>query len=495
MITEQIWCSDMDNKKLIVIATIGLLFMVSAIFAAEKDIYDEWNMSYSVGSEDGLYSISIDNEGNVYSGGRLGTAGINIRFEVMKHNSSGDFEWNRSLVAGTWSQAYDTAVDSEGNLYAVGREWYTTNNLQIKKYYPNGTLAWNITDDTGVRIAFGVAVDDNDHIFVVGLCTDCFNSTSGYDWIIRKYNSSGAENFTHWNKTIDAKASDDIARDIVIDSTGDIYVVGRASNIVTTTSGEDWWIKKFHPNGTEYTTAEGWNITFDSGSNDDYAMHAAIDCEDNIYVTGTDFNALSGSSNDDWRIKKYQSDGTEITTGWNKVEGDDTDGYDTPRGVEVDQSCDVYLTGIFQPAQGFTDTNWIIKKYNSTGADLNWNITLDGGGANTPDEGSAIAVDANNDVFFGGEYYEATGNTTNSVDWFMIKYQGGTKCNLWDVDTWTIGSNRTCTGRNLNFTNLTITEGGSLSLWGGTNLSVTNLNISTTGDAIFIEAGSKLVIG
>lgn len=200
------------------------------------------------------------------------------------------------------------------------------------------------------------------------------SNTTGY---AKLCNSSGGcicmnENTTTWNKTYDGEGAipwDDIARSVANDSNDNIYVVGHGNSIAVPAvpTGDDWWIKKFWSNGTEDTS---WNKTFDGGSlaaGSDIAYSVAVDSNDNVYVAGVGEDLLDLTSNQDWWIKKFSSDGTEDTTNWNITYSHQSDSYDYARSVAVDSDDNVYVVGYYATTAGdpVKGTNSIIKKFSS----------------------------------------------------------------------------------------------------------------------------------
>jgi len=86
-------------------------------------------------------SIAIDSSGNVYVVFR-GTFSSRNAGMVAKYNSSGTIQWQRALHSGSKSLSLEgVAVDSSGNVYAVGQD-STNNRGVVFKYDSSGTLQW-----------------------------------------------------------------------------------------------------------------------------------------------------------------------------------------------------------------------------------------------------------------------------------------------------------------------------------------------------------------
>ncbi|MCL2719942.1 MAG: hypothetical protein FWD47_01205 [Treponema sp.] len=80
------------------------------------------------------WSISIDNNGNVYAAGYTGSGVVNFGDGVIgigtyifenpifiKYNSSGTTQWARSTTSGNIGAGFNSvAIDTNGNVYAVG---------------------------------------------------------------------------------------------------------------------------------------------------------------------------------------------------------------------------------------------------------------------------------------------------------------------------------------------------------------------------------------
>src|SRR3989339_792655 len=146
-----------------------------------------------------------------------------------------------------------------------------------------------------------------------------------------------------------------------------------------------------------------WTKTYNGATNgNDYGTGIAVDISGNIYVTG--YESVTGQGNNIW-TRKYDNNGSEV---WTKTHNGVTDGSDQGRGIAVDSSGNVYVTGSEEIA-GHSYNIWT-RKYNSNGAEI-WTRTYNGA-ANSTDSGIGIAVDDSGNVYVTGTE-EVTGQSYN----------------------------------------------------------------------------------
>ena len=393
----------------------------------------DWNKTYSVGGDEKAYAVAIASTGEIYVVGQgqdVNASGTGIDMWIQQFNSTGvsNSSWNRSYHSGTTNANfpetfYDVAVDSNDNVFAVGAWAARATNDQdwvIKKFNSSGEEAvtgWNYTfnGQGPADSAQGIAIDSNDNIFVVGLAAD---GGAGADGRLKKFNTSGAENATSWNISWSSAGSNtDVFYDVAIDSNDNVYAVGRGKHVATTSSNDDFVIKMYDTNGTENVTA--WNKTFDGNGGKDQANSIAISSDDKIYVVGESNNLVGGSTAKDWWIKKFNASGEEYAT-WNKTFNLADQGDEAER-VLVDSNGSVYVIGTLDYGTG-TGTDWWIKKFNSSGSEETtfWNKTFTGTSSAEVDAAFGAALDAQEDLYIVGYATNAT-STTSNEDWMIQK--------------------------------------------------------------------------
>ncbi len=123
-------------------------------------------------------------------------------------------------------------------------------------------------------------------------------------------------------------------------------------------------------------------------SGDDYAFGVAVDGGGNVYITGLVYNWNTSSY--DYLTAKYDSLGNIF---W--VDTLDNGDYDEARGVAVDGSGNVYVTGWARNSSNNFD--YLTVKYDSLG-NIIWEDTLNNGS----DYAEGVAVDVRGNVYVTG---------------------------------------------------------------------------------------------
>lgn len=269
--------------------------------------------------------------------------------------------WNKSYDGGSGlsDSAYACAVDSGGNLYVGGTMNLGAGNENwwIKKFSPEGvedTANWNRSFDggnLGNDQLYGMRIDAFDNLYAVGRRSQ---AASNQDWWIKKFSSEGVEDTTIWNKTYNGPANNtDDPQDIFVASDGSVYVVGEFEMPGT---AHDLRIKKFDSSGNEDTT--NWNKSFDAGNSvNDTGVHVLVDRDGNVFVAG---RGNRPGSQDDWWLKKFDSAGTEDTTNWNKFIDGGANAGDLLRSFAMDLNGNIFVGGRLDPTG--LNAVWKVKK-------------------------------------------------------------------------------------------------------------------------------------
>jgi len=209
-----------------------------------------------------------------------------------------------------------------------------------------------------------VAIDSAGNVYITGFTGGDLdgNSSAGSDDIfLSKFGGNGQK---YWTRQI-GTADNDVGYGVTTDSSGYIYVTGIISGDGNLATG-DIIVLKYDSNGNRvWLKTAGTNAT-------NTATGIAADNAGNIYVTGWTTGSMDGNpalGGADIFLIKYDSNGNKI---WTKQTGTSQD--DTCKGVAVDSSGNIYLTGYTfggldgNPNQGGADI--FIMKYDANGNKL-----------------------------------------------------------------------------------------------------------------------------
>lgn len=230
---------------------------------------------------------------------------------------------------------------------------------------------------------------------------------------------------TEWGVAMGSAASSNVARNLVVDASGNVYTVGYFLNSIdidpgpgtttlTSAGGTDIFLIKYNSSG-----ALVWGYGFGSTAND-YGYGIALDNSGNVVITGSirgtvDFDPTAGTltlnsgsiGNDGIFIAKYSSAGVVGNICHVGAANNDI-GY----GVAVDASNNIYVTGVFNgtvdfdpagPTQNLTSAtpDVFIAKYTFSLIYV-WAKSLTSNG--TWDIGYSIDLDASGNVYAAGIY-------------------------------------------------------------------------------------------
>ncbi len=450
-LTLYAWAKD-EAGNISESASISVTYNKPTDGITEDDIY--WDKRIDSGIYDGGYGIAVDSDNNIYSvgfGSNLVSGSSAFDWWIKKFDQYGREDttnWDKSIDGGgaspngNYDEAYSVACDSQNNVYIIGYVGVTENDSawMIKKFSSDGTedTSWNKTfnsaDDgttTEEDTAFNIVIDSQDNVYVSGAGYDVAGAGTGLDWWIKKFSSDGTEDTTNWDKKIDGNGGNDYAFGIAVDSQDNIYVAGVGDDIVDGSSNWDWWIKKFSSDGTEDTT--NWNKMYSSASASrmDRLYSVTVDEQDNVWLAGSGRDLVSGSSGNDWWIKKFSSDGTEDTTNWDLMVDSGNEDHDQARELVVDyENSYVYVLGYGGNLVDIDSIqDWWLKRFNLDGTDSGWEVYYKGNGPDpalpdyleNDDYAISLIMDQNGDLYANGQGIHLA-SSSSSLDWWIKKF-------------------------------------------------------------------------
>ncbi|AKM84839.1 MAG: hypothetical protein VE98_C0001G0382 [candidate division Kazan bacterium GW2011_GWA1_50_15] len=247
-----------------------------------------WVKTWGTPSADEGGDIAIDTEGNIYVVGRC-VIGGDVNVVILKYSPSGDLLWQRM-----WSnnnsrdEGYAIALDESGSIYIAGVTRVLGSddeNAFLVRISPAGDLLWQrIWGGAGNDRAFGIAVDANNRIVVVGR-TWSFGAGQDDAFVVV---CSPSGDFL-WQKTWGGSISD-LATAVTVDPSGDIYAVGYTTSFGRNYYENEAFLVKYSPSG-DLVWQRTWGM-----AGDDYAHGVTIESGGNVLVAGNVGGSISLST-------------------------------------------------------------------------------------------------------------------------------------------------------------------------------------------------------
>jgi len=375
---------------------------------------------------------------STYLGGSLSESGL----AVATDGSGNVFVTGPTESAGWLSGGFDTSYNGGGDAFVVK---LSSTGEHLWSTYLGGS-----SDDVGT----GVAVNGSGEVFVVGH-TDSSGWVSGgwddtlggtRDGFVVKLSSSGD---LLWSSYLGGSGYDEMARDVAVDGSGDVFVSGSTDSPGWVSGGgdesfggdNDGFVVKLSSTGehlwSTYLGGEGW----------DQGRSIAVDGSGDVFVAGPTHSSsgwvsggvLNGAA-DAFVLKLAGDSGDHI---WSRYLGGS--GNEEAWGVAVDGSGSVFVTGQTTPSSGWVSGGWdesfnggsmdgFVVKLSGSGEHL-WSTYL---GGSDKDVGFGIAVDGSGDVFVSGCTHSSgwvSGGWDESYDGgedgFVVKLAGGSGGHIW----------------------------------------------------------------
>jgi uncharacterized delta-60 repeat protein len=284
----------------------------------------QWQKTLDASDTDQGYDITVDSSGNIYVSGFTNAATVLYELLVVKYNSSGTIQWQKTLsgASGSYDAGVSIKTDTSGNVYVFG---YTgASNVEqflAVKYNSAGTVQWQrslggATSDYGQ----GVAVDSSANVYVVG-ATDV---SGNYDIQLAKYDTSGT---IQWQRKLTGSGSaQDLGYAIAVDSSSNVYICGVSNSGIGT---NDIQLAKYDTSGTIQ-----WQRRLGSTGGDEYGRSIAVDSSANVYICGE-----TGAGR--IQIAKYDTSGT---LQWQRDLYNNSS--NAGNGITVDNLGNFYIVGV-----------------------------------------------------------------------------------------------------------------------------------------------------
>ena len=356
---------------------------------------------------DKVYSMAVDESGNVYVTGSSAGMGTGQDYLTIKYNADGIEQWTARYNGplNHHDQAYCLAVGDSGNLYVTGGSFGngTERDFFTIKYNSNGDTIWTRRYNGpgfGLDEAVSVVLDSEDNVYVTGYSV----SGDNLDYYTIKYNSSGVE---QWGARYIGTGNgvENRPHFLAVDEFGNVYVTGESN---TGFGFLDMYATvKYNSAGVQQWAAR-YKAASDSGLSQAYAL--AVDDNGNVYVTGRSDPSSPFGFNFDIVTIKYNSDGDSV---WVHRYNGSANSSDIGNSVAVDGEGNIIVTGL---SVAGTSSDYFTIKYSPSGDTL-WTARYNGPGNNV-DVAASLVVDDFNNIYVTGF---STGSGTLR-DYATIKY-------------------------------------------------------------------------
>ena len=196
-----------------------------------------------------------------------------------------------------------------------------------------------------------------------------------------------------------------------------VLVIG----VVTSCFLEDKSEKKGDPGKSSDSWKKEWSRLLGSAA-EDFARGVSVDMSGNVYVTGYsdgNFDGKSNAGNKDMFLVKYNEAGQKQ---WSRLLG--SANHDDATGVSVDASGNVYVVGYsygnFDGKGNAGNKDMFLVKYNEAGQ-KQWSRLF---GSANHDDATGVSVDASGNVYVVGYSKGNFDGKSNAGNWdmFLVKY-------------------------------------------------------------------------
>lgn len=440
----------------VTLAVSVFLFLSLQVNIVYPQIYQQWEKTVngSINNEDYFTESALDDSGNVYLTGTIYNSPTGRDIIFRKYNSAGQMLWQhdyssitpdghdagvsilyengfvyvtgdvetalnvkdiivikRDAVTGNliWSKTFNGAgnsndhvssltLDNAGNVYIIGMSRNTTTDFDILivKYNSSGGLQWDFTGGgNGFDRGIDIKTDNSGNVFACG--TDVHSNVFS-EMVTLKFQPDGTQMMQEYlDNGID---SNDAASKIEIDALGNVYTAG---SVETLNQGQNIAIVKYNPAGVQQ-----WVRYYNGASNGNESVRdMKIDVAGNIYLTGYSFSSVS---NLDYITIKYNPAGTLQWAA--RYIGDYLAGDNVATSLELDSEGNVYVTGGSREYASGSDITTL--KYDPSGS-MVWVMKKNGNvNSSYQENGRCLSVDNINNVFVGG--------VNDASDGIIIKY-------------------------------------------------------------------------
>ncbi|UOQ64711.1 T9SS type A sorting domain-containing protein [Hymenobacter volaticus] len=385
-----------------------------------------WEARYNSANngQDEMVSAAVDAAGNVYiTGNTYRSSNSTSDYATVKFSTSGQQLWEAiyngagSDIPGISQDVVRRLVlDAAGNVYVTGNTQpllsVPTDYLTVKYNGATGQQVWDIQYNSmggprnGIDEVEDLAVDLTGNVYVTG--TSLFSGVFTGNFTTVRYAQFKVQQAWEARFT-GAGNSAEVAKDVVSDTAGNVYVTGYAYN----GRNYDYATVKYNATGQQL-----WQARYNGpADNEDLPTNVVVDEAGNVYVSGTSYSATES----DYATVKYSPTGQQL---WVARYNGPASGYDLAAKVKVDAAGNVYVTGSSDNGSA-SRYDYATIKYASTGQQV-W-ATRYNGPSNSFDLAADLTLDSEGNVYVTGTTY-----TDSQSDYATLRYAGADGQQEWE---------------------------------------------------------------
>jgi hypothetical protein len=343
------------------------VLLCSPVLQAEDAYEIEWADQFSksdTGTQTGE-SIATDSNGNTYVTGfttsslETGQYFAGAYVYIIKYNADGLKQWSKQFSDELYygrTYGKSITVDNNNNIVVTGYTWGTlpgktsSGNVDafLAKYDTDGNNLWIRQFGTDkADYAYSVTADSSGNLYVVGKAKGAI-SGSEFNVFVAKYDSDG---IAVWNKELNSDGNA-YANSVATDSNGIIYVTGYISGNFANTINQgmtDVFLAALDADGSELWIQQFGTFQTDVGNSVTTGKNNNLTIGDgeNIYVAGYTYAWLNGEENigdSDGFIVAFSKNGTQL---WTRLIGS-TSSYSVDKisSIATDDDGNLYTIGM-----------------------------------------------------------------------------------------------------------------------------------------------------
>lgn len=352
---------------------------------------------------DNAVDLALDANGNTYVTG-TSYNGSNYDIVTVKYDADGNEQWRTSYGGAGIDEAGAIILDGNNDVIVTGSRFIGTNDYDICTIKFNGitgAIIWSVINTGSALYDSGedITVDASNNVIVTGSLSV---SSTDVNWIVLKYNSSGA---LQWTQT-GGGTLNDVGKVVVTDGSGTVYVAGHREYSSGTTYFDFLLVKL---NGA--TGAILVNVTQDSGFGKLDTPHTMkLDGAGNILIGGQGFTTVQNE--EDYLLMKFNNSGTFQ---WLQIYAGDAEALDRINALDIDLvTNNIYVTGRSKSIGSSED--YYTMAYNPSGT-LLWADAYSSAGLGF-DEATDIVLGGSGNLYVTGYSYRGASNN----DYTTLKY-------------------------------------------------------------------------